>query len=1128
MRNRTLQILALAGAVLAPAQPGGAQTKLLRFPDIHGDRVVFTYAGDLWTAPSKGGTAVRLTAHPGVETFGKFSPDGRWIAFTGQYEGDEQVYVIPSTGGVPRQITDYPARGPLTPRWGYDNQVLGWTPDGKSVLFRSLRDGWDLSDSRLYTVPATGGLAQPLALAMPISGAGALSPDGKKVVYTPMARDFRTWKRYKGGWAQDLWIFDLATHAATNITHHPMTDRDPMWIGDKIYFTSDRTGTLNLYSYDVATAALERLTDGKSWDVRWASADAGSGQIVYEQGGELAVYDVKARRATKISIDVPTDGLWNRPSRVSAAQYIEDVALSPRGERALIVARGEIFTVPVEPGLTYNLTGTSGAHERWARWSPDGRRIAFISDATGEDEVYVLPQDGSAPPQALTGNGHGMRYAPEWSADGKRLAFGDKDGRLFVLTVADRKMVEAAHNPDGQIRDYSWSPTGGYLAFTQTNPNGFRSLYIWSAADGKAHRVTDDRFQVGSPAWDPAGRYLYYLSNREFSPGIDAIDTNYTLDRQTGIYALALNRDVPSLFPPRTGEITLEGDAKEPPPEKGKTMDAAAAPEAPPTVAKTPAGRGEQGAPAAARRPADLRIDFDGLGSRVIRVPVGFDNYTGLEATADSLFYRQTPSPTYDREPASKPILHVFSLKDRKESTFLDNVAGFVLSADGKKLAAQVEGELAVYDATPGGKESRKALSTTGLTADRNPVEEWTEVFNEAWRRYRDFFYVGNMNGYDWKAIGDRYRTLLPYVGHRSDLNYLIGEMIAELNNSHSYVSGGDYDLPPRPQVALPGARFELDPKAGRYRIAEILAGQNEETVNRSPLTEVGVDARVGDYVLAIDGVELKADDSPYRLLRGKAQQPVRLTLNGRPTREGARTVVFQPISSEIPLRYLAWIEANRKRVDELSHGRIGYLHIPDMGGDGLREFIKAFYPQLRKEALIVDVRSNGGGNVSQMLIERLRRKVLSVDFTRATEDPQPYPSAAFDGPMVALSNESTSSDGDIFCSMFQKAGLGPVIGTRTWGGVVGIGNTGPMIDGGTISVPESATASPEGQWIIEGHGVDPDIVVENDPKSVIDGKDPQLERGVAELLKKLPKEPRKLLPHPPDPVKTPEKVAEP
>jgi tricorn protease len=1105
--NVAAGLLAASAVGFLPAA-ADAQTKLLRYPDIAGDRVAFCYAGDLWTAPATGGTATRLTAHPGLDLFPKFSPDGAWIAFTGQYEGDEQVYVIAAEGGQPRQLTYYPARGPFAPRHGYDNQVVGWTPDGTSIVFRSQRDADGIrSEGRLYTVPAKGGLAK--ALPMPSSGAGDFSPDGKRIAYSPLFRDFRTWKRYQGGWAQDLYVYDLTTNDAKPFATSPRSERDPMWIGESIYFASDRDGTLNLYSWDPASDAVTKLTSSTTWDVRWPASDNAS-RIVYELNGELRVFDVKARADRGLSIFVPDDGVARRPSRVSAEKQVEGFELSPKGERALFVARGDVFTLPIEKGPTRNLTATSGAHDKHARWSPDGKRIAFVSDRSGEDEIWLLDQAGGKPEQMTKGR-QGMTYAPEWSAEGTHLAFSDKDGKLFVLTLADRKVVEVADEARGLLRDYAWSPKGAYLAFSMSDDNESRSIHVWSALDGKVHRVTDELFNEESPAWDPEGEFLFYLSDREFAPQI-SFEYNYALNRTTGIYAFTLKKDGKSPFPPQSDEVTFgekkeEGEGKdEKKPEAGKADDEKA-------EAKDEDEKKEE------KKTAPFRVDFEGLGSRVTRAPIEADNIRGFAVGKGYLVYTVTGAQFYGRDSYAKPTLKLYSLKDRKESTLTDNAMGWALSRDGAKVLVRQEDKFNLYDVKPEQKE-KKTVATKGLLVDRVPAEEWRQLFDEAWRRYRDFFYVKNMHGYDWSAIGERYRALLAHVGHRADLNYVLGEMVSELNVGHTYIEGGDYEIPARPKVALPGARFELDPASSRFRIARIFQGHNQEERYRAPLTEVGVDARVGDYVLEIDGVELKGDDDPYRLLRHKTD-PVTLTLNAKPVLERARKTTYRPITSEESLLYLERVSANREKVAKLTGGRAGYLHVPDMGAPGIYEFVKWFYPQIRKEGLVVDVRSNGGGNVSQWLIERLDSKLLGTRFGRTSDYPGTYPETVLHGHMVALLNETSASDGDIFPHMFRKAGLGPLVGKRSWGGVVGITGLGPMIDGGTVFVPISGTNDPDGKWVIEGHGVDPDIVVENDPRSVIAGRDPQLERAVEELVKKMDAEPMRLPKRPADPVKT-------
>ncbi|MEE2792663.1 MAG: S41 family peptidase [Acidobacteriota bacterium] len=1077
--------------------PGGAQTRLLRFPDVHGDRVVFVYAGDLWMASTEGGSATRLTAHPGLEVFPRFSPDGQWVAFTGQYDGDEQVYVVPAAGGVPRQLTWYPARGPLAPRWGYDNQVYDWAPDGRAVLFRSLRYSTDLSDSRLFLVSIEGGLPTPLP--MPESGAGDLSPDGTRVVYSPLFRDFRTWKRYEGGWAQELYVFDRETHNVEQVTDHPRADRDPMWIENTIYFTSDRDGTLNLYGFDLGTRETTQLTTSDQWDVRWPGDD-GRNQIVYELNGELQLFTLDEGESRPIVVMVPNDGVAMRPSRVSAAGQIEDVELSPKGERALFVARGDIFTAPIENGPTRNLTRSSDAHEKWARWSPDGSRIAFVSDRDGEDEIYVMSQDGVGTPEQLTDGGNAMRYAPVWAPDGGRLAFSDKDGRLYVLEVASRTMTLVADEANGQVLDYTWSPRGGYLAFSLGEESGFSSIYVWRRSDASLRQVTSELFHEWNPAWDPEGNYLYYLSDRSFVPQLGSFEWNYLVDRETGIYALALREDVAHPLPPESDEVVVAERADD---GAGSEDDAE-------TEASTDEAETEP-----------IGIDFSGLERRVVRLPVDFDNYGGLSAGHDRVFFIRTGAQFYGRGGDVPTEIRTFSFDDRETSTLAEDVSGYAVSHDREKVLVVASGRFDLYNAS--GQDEPRRISTAGLMVDRVPSQEWAQIFDEVWRRFRDFFYVDNMHGYDWVALREQYRPWLQHVGHRSDLNYVLGEMVAELSVGHAYIAGGDWDSPDRPDVALPGAVFELDRSADRYQLVEIFTGHNEEPRYRAPLTEVGVEARVGDYVLAIDGDELTGDDNPYRLLRHKSDRSVQFTLSDTPTFDDARGVTIQPITSEANLRYLDEVTANRLKVDEATDGRVGYLHIPDMGANGIQEFIKYFYGQIRKDGLIIDVRGNGGGNVSAMLIERLSRDLLGTRFSRTEDTVGTYPTTVFAGHLVCLLDEDSASDGDIFPYRFKEAGLGPLIGKRSWGGVVGITNRGPLIDGGSVNVPEFGTNDRNGNWVIEGYGVEPDIEVENDPKSVIGGGDPQLERAIEEITRMIREDPRPLPARPaPPPVKTP------
>ena len=1081
---RLAALLALAGVSTL-----SAQTRLLRFPDLHADRVVFTYGGDLWLAPREGGTANRLTSAPGVELFASFSPDGRWIAFTGQLDGDEQVFVVPADGGEPRQLTWYPANGPLPPRWGYDNQVQGWAPDGTAVLFRSLRDAWTLAAGRLYTVAMPSAQRQrgavPVALPMPTAGAGAFSPDGQLLCYSPLFRDFRTWKRYQGGWAQDLFVFDPGTGKAVNITDHPRTDRDPMWVGDRIWFASDRSGTLNLWSYDRRNRTVHQETTSTQWDVRWPSAGGpGEHRVVYEKGGALFWFDCDSRQEHAIAIRVPDEGSLRRAATVDASGNVESFALSTGGRRAVFAARGEVLTVPKQHGDVRNLSRTPGAHEKHATFSPDGSTIAYVGDQSGEEQIWLVDHLGAEPPRQLTDGLAVMLYTPEWSPDGEWIAFGDKDGVVRVVAVESGAMTLVADDRVGQCRDYNWSPCSGWLAFSLTGDNDLSHVMLWSRADGVSRRVSRPLSNDTSPVFGPRGERLFFLGLRGFAPRLaTTYEWDFSIDRAWGVYALALRDDLGPWLPQRSDEaVAADADKAEAP-----TFE------------------------------APIAIDLDGLAERVETVPVPLDNYAGLGVIDGGLCWFRRGGGYYGRDTDRPTELQFFAADKRETTTLASGVSGYAIAPDGKHVLVRSGREFAVHAA---GSKDGKAIELQGLPVEKVPADEYWQIFHEVWRRYRDFFYVANMHGHDWEALRARYAPLVAWARHRSDLNYVLGEMIAELNVGHAYIGGGDDGAPSRPNAALPGLRLRFDEPSGLYRIDRILRGENDDAAYRSPATAVGVDLRRDEYVLAIDGEEITATTNPYALLRHKLGRRVALLVNDRPARDGARTVMFDGIASEAKLHYLAWVEANRARVAEASAGRIGYLHLPNMGADGIREFIKQYYPQRDKAALVIDDRWNGGGNVSQMVLNRLQRKLLMATFGR-TSDYAPYPSAVFHGHLACLLNEGSASDGDIFPAMFRRAGLGPLIGKRSWGGIIGITNRGTLLDGGSVNVPEFGNTEPDGKWTIEGYGVDPDIVVENAVADVLRGRDAQLEKAVEMLLAAIEKEPRRRPTAPPPPVKT-------
>ncbi len=1082
--------------------PAASPTKLLRYPDVWQNQVVFCYAGDLWKSDFDGQNVVRLTAHPGLEQFPKFSPDGSMIAFTGQYDGDDQVYVIPSQGGEPRRLTYYPTTMGA-PRHGVDAQTLGWTPDGQNVLFRSKRDSDEVDSlTNIYLAPLNGGL--PTKIGVPVAGAGDLSADGSKLVYSPLFRDFRHWKRYEGGWAQYLLIYDLGSKEFSEIPTTPRTDRDPMWVGDKVYFVSDRDGTMNLYRYDSedGDAPVKKITESTDWDVRWASSD-GQEQIVYEYAGSLRVYNAQSGETRELEITVPHDGLAARPTRVQAQQNMESYGLSPEGKRALFTARGDIFTVPQENGLVRNLTNSSNAHERSPIWSNDGRWIAFISDETGEDQVWVVDQKGEREKVCLTNSLRAKIDSLQWAPNGKALSFRDAMNRLYVLTLnyddpnqppQAAELIEVARDKFGGFPGAAWSPDGEYLAYELGESSEYTAVYVWEKETKTSKRVTDPMFNNFSPAWSTDGNWLFFIGQREFYPQFSSVEWNFAGDRFNGIFALALRKDVDNIFVAKSDEA----------PETGESAEA-----------KT-----EEKDEKSEEKKAEERkkIDFDGLESRVVRLPIPSENYSDLSCAGDFLFFVQEPEEFYGRDRNGAPALKSFDLKKLELNTFFEDFSGYSLSADGKKLLTHKAG-FRMYDVGARSGDSR-VFPTDQMYCDVNPRQEWNEVFEEVWRRFRDYFYVKNMHGLDWDAVGNQYRSLLPYVAHRSDLTYILTEMIGELNIGHTYVDGGDYVKPARPVVGLPGATFALDSEKNLYRIAKIYPGHNEESKYRSPLTELGVNASEGDYVLAIDGVKLAGNDNPYRLLQNKSGR-VELTLSKDGGEENSWKTTYKPVSGESDLRYLNFVLDRQKRVAELSDGRLGYLHIPDMGANGSYEFIKWYYPQRGKDGIVIDERSNGGGNISPWIIMRLNQKVLGTRYGKVRETPTTYPTIASSAKFVCLLNETSASDGDIFPYYFRKAGLGKLIGKRSWGGVVGISGRGPLIDGGTVFVPLSATNSETGEYVIEGHGVDPDIEVWQDPKAVLEGRDPQLERGVEELLKELADDPIVRPTRPDDPDKS-------
>ena len=1132
-RKRLLLLLMLAFAISGSTQemPEG---RLMRFPDIYKDKIVFMYGGDLWLASGAGGDARRITSDPGRELFPKFSPDGKWIAFTGQYDGNFNVYVMPAQGGQPRQLTFYQgAAAPLSDRMGIHNEVVTWFPDSKRILFLSRRDASNGWTKRPFSVSIDGGLPEPL----PVSegGLSSFSPDGTKIAYNPIFRNFRTWKRYTGGLAQAIAIYDLKNNTVEDLPHTEWTDSFPMWHGNTIYFSSDRGPEhhLNLYSYDLGSKQVEQLTHFTDFDVMWPSL--GPDSIVFENGGYLYTFDLDAKQPRKLTISLPGDRDQSMKHWASAAKNVTDFDISPEGKRAVFGARGDVFTVPAKEGSVRNLTRTPGIREKSVAWSPDGRWIVYISDRSGEDELYIAPQDGMGKEQQITSGYKGFKYAPVWSSDSKKLAWSDKDCRLWYVDVNEKKQVAIDQGKYGEILNYSWSPDSKWLAYDKNAENSYSVVHLYSLATSKVTPVTTSMTNSFAPVFDPDGKYLYFLSDRDFNEVLGNVDFEFSNPKTTRIYVVTLRTDEASPFQPLSDEAQIKKEENKdellvPPgqePTKGKGKKRTEESKEAKSNGKDDKDKEkdkEKEKKDEKEKPKEFRIDLDGIARRIVALPIEPAVINTYLASKGFIFYSTTPIQGLSGPiPGESPAIHVYDLKERKDKVLIDGVQRFALSFDGSKLLYEAEGgrdghTYGIIDAKPDGpkKIGDGALNLSGMRVQVDPSAEWKQMFNEVWRQERDYFYEAAMNGVDWEKVRDKYAQLLPSVADRYTLTYIMGEMIGELSNSHTYVGGGDYpDLHPV-NVGLLGVDFEADQSAGMYRFKKIYAGENWGQQNRSPLTEPGVAVKEGDYLIAVNGRPLRTPQNPYELFVNTVNENVTLTVNSKPSEDGSHTVQVKPISDENNLRELAWVESNRKKVDTASNGRIGYVYLPDMGGEGLNEFVKQYFPQIRKEGMIIDVRYNGGGFVDQLIFARLRRVLAGMGSNRNWESGT-VPPVVFNGAMACVTNHYAASDGDIFSYYFKYYKLGPLIGERTWGGVRGIRGNIPLMDGGYITRPEAARYDLNSKWVIENHGVQPDIVVENRPDLVVKGQDPQLEKAIEVVMKEIQANPKKLPPRPPD-----------
>jgi len=1082
MRLFVLLILAL---FLSSGNTSAGEARLLRFPATNDEQIVFTFAGDLYTVGMNGGLARRMTSHAGYEMFARFSPNGQEIAFTGQYDGNTEVYLMPANGGEPKRLTITATlnRDDIADRMGPNNIVMDWKKDGSAVAFRSRMVSYNSFNGGLYLVDREGRL--PEQLPVPRGGFLSFSPDGHRMVYNRVFREFRTWKRYRGGMADDLWIFDFNSKQVENITNNEAQDIIPMWIGEKIYFLSDRgpVRRMNLYVYDLLTKKTLQLTDYTEFDIKFPSA--GKNHIVYELGGEIYKLNLQSLKPEKLTVEIAEDMAGSRNRMIKADQNITNFEIAPDGSRALFGARGDVFTVPAKNGLTYNLTQTPGIHERNSKWSPDGQWIAFISDETGEDEIWITKGDGSARPIQITSGGNTYKYQPFWSPDSKKLLWADRRQKLYYTDISTRKITEVAASPVWEFSEYGWSPDSKWITFTRPETEGLNRIMLYSLESGTETAVTASWYSSGQPVFSSDGKYLFFASARDFNPVYSWTEWNHAYQDMLRIYFVTLNAETPSPFSPENDQFK-------------------------------PADPGDSGKASKDKKKSEdkdvLKIDLAGIESRIISLPVKSSNYFSISAIGQKIYFLRKGSKD------EKTNLVLFNLEDKKE-TDLGPADGYEISSDLKKMLLSINRKYYITDLPSAGITPENPLLTDNMEYLADYKTEWSQIFNESWRQMREFFYVENMHGVDWPAVREKYAALVPFVRHRSDLTYLIGEMIGELNAGHAYVGGGGRVMAEQMPLGLLGSEVEKT-DGGFLRIKRILKGENWVTSRISPLTQVGVGAKEGDYILSINGQSTAKMFNPFQALINKAGKTVELVLNEKPEFTGSRKVLITPVSDEADLYYFNWVQTNIAKVEQATNGLVGYIHIPDMGAEGLNEFVKHFYPQLRKKALIVDVRGNGGGNVSPMIIERLRREAVMINVARNAA-PVVNPDQMIFGPMVALADEFSASDGDIFAYRFKQHKLGKLIGKRTWGGVVGIRGSLPFIDGGSLNKPEFSRYDLEGKkWIMEGYGVDPDIFVDNDPYREFSGEDQQLNRAIEEILKDLKTQEKTVPPIPPAPEK--------
>jgi len=1099
MRRSSISVVVCLACLFPSIAFAQVDARLLRFPDVSEHHIAFVYAGDIWVVSKGGGVATRLSSPPGEELFPRFSPDGSRIAFSGNYDGNTDVYVMPVMGGEPLRLTHHPAA----------DRLVDWSPDGDRLLFASSRHSGVQRFNQLFLVPSVGGL--PERLPVPYGEFGALSLDGRRLAFTPKDRGFRTWKRYRGGMAPEIWLIDLQTLDARNLTSSDANDAQPMWHGDTLYFLSDRgpAQRANIWATDLTSGDMRQVTRFRDFDVTFPAI--GPSEIVFQAGGRLFLMELAGEGYNEVPVDVITDLAGLRPHRVKVGDLIQSAEISPTGKRAVFEARGEIFTVPAEHGPIRNLTQSSGVAERFPAWSPDGESIAHWSDRGGEYELTVRAADGSGEEKILTSIGPGFRYQPYWSPDSSKIAFIDHTQTIQVYGVDSGETSDvdrALAMLHGELQGFhvSWSADSRWLAYDRDLETGNNAVFLYDTSAGDSHQVTSGYYSDAEPAFDPDGSYLYYLSNRTLEPIYSDMDATWIYPNTTNVVAVPLRSDVPSPLALRSDEEAAEDDEK-----NGEEKD---------DNSDTSENDGDSDDE---EKVEALEIDLDGFEGRAVVLPAEAGNYGAVRAVSGKVLYLRAPR-TGSADTTGSIVY--YDLKEREEKTVLADADGFDVSADGKKLLVHVKDSWAIIDVGPdqklvGKNKKSRRLATDGMEMMLDPREEWRQLFNDVWRAYRDYFYDPKLHGLDWLDLRTQYGNMLDDAVTRWDVNFVIGELIGEVNASHTYVGGGDTERPRRERIGLLGVDWTLE--NGAYRIARIVRGAPWDAETRSPLAEPGVDISEGDYVLSVNGIPLDNGKDPYAAFEGLAGKTVALTVNDRPSTEGSREVLVETLTSEAALRNREWIEHNRRRVEEASGGRIGYIHVPDTSVNGQTELVRQLNSQVRKAGLIIDERFNAGGQIPDRFVEKVNRQMLTHIFFRHGETVT-WPIVTHYGPKAMLINGWAGSGGDAFPFIFKRLEVGPLVGERTWGGLVGPAVRHQLIDGGVYTAPPGRFYDVDGEWFPEGHGVEPDIYVVDDPGEMARGKDPQLDVAVEKVLEMIAQNPAEFAEPPPFERRVPER----